>query len=93
MIKMRGAAGLIVAAALTAIACGPSPEERACDQLTACGVHGAVSDPQACPSGTSECVANCINRASCDELVDAFTSTMPTIGLAFIHCKTQCGAI
>jgi hypothetical protein len=65
--------------------------ELAADRLATCGVTvEAGSGMKPLCIGLFLCQATCINTASCDELLDAFSGAPTSTGLNFLACKTKC---
>ena len=81
----------------TTASCGGDVCTKAADQLTACVVAGAMSvsgSPMApACSGSIECNATCINQATCDQLVNAFSGMAdPVKSKPFLDCTSKCAA-
>ena len=98
--KFAIAASAVVALAgiFTTASCGGDECTKAADQLTACGVGGSMSvsgSPMApACSGSISCNAKCINAATCDQLVDAFSGMPdPVKSKPFLDCTTKCASM
>jgi len=88
------ASAVMALASIFTAGCGGDACTKAADQLTACGIKGdpaTTGSMQASCTGTLMCSSDCINNASCDALVDAFTSGMPgDKSTAFLKCTSAC---
>ena len=91
------ASAVMALASIFTAGCGGDVCTKAADQLTACGIKGdpaASGTMQATCSGSLSCNADCINAASCDALVDAFTSGMPgDKSTTFLACTSKCASM
>ena len=65
-------------------ACGSNACEDAADKMAECTGNSSISADGEC-SGEAECIAGCINSASCDELKDMFNPTGPVA-----QCSAKC---
>lgn len=85
MIKKILLAGMF---ALSTVACGGDECDDAADKADECDLpkgEGSTSNEDVECSGLNECVAKCINDASCDELKST------DINNSYFKCVAACG--
>lgn len=85
---------LLTLAAFGAGGCASDDCSRAGDRLTQCVVNepassDAFSGNYKC-EGLNLCKSECVSEASCDELVDAYSSAPTTKSGKFIQCIDNC---
>jgi hypothetical protein len=88
------ASAVMALAGIFTTGCGGDVCTKAADQLTACGVGGETvsgSPMELTCSGVTSCNADCVTKATCEQLVDGF-SGMPDLikSKPFFDCTTKC---